>query len=286
MAKVAWIGAGLLGSGFVEAMQARGDSVRVWNRTEKKARALEKTGATVAHSPGEAAHGADRVHLCLSDDAAVDAVLALLEGHLRDGTPIIDHTTVSPGGARARQAHLSGRGVPFLACPVFMAPANARAGNGLMLCAGERDVIEAHLPALRAMTGNVLVYGADAGVPATIKLVGNALIIGLSGALSDALTVAHRSGVSPSDAMQLFTQFNIANALTGRGQRMAAGDYAPSFELAMAHKDVSLMIEAAGDLPLAVMPGLAQRMAALMARGHGQDDLAVLACDVIPKKPA
>lgn len=286
MAKVAWIGAGLLGSAFVEAMQGRGDEVRVWNRTEKKARALEKTGASVAATPGEAAHGADRVHLCLSDDGAVDAVLAALEGHLSSGTPIIDHSTVSPGGARSRQAHLSGRGTPFLACPVFMAPANARAGTGLMLCAGEREVIETHLSSLRAMTGNVLVYGADAGVPATIKLVGNALIIGLSGALSDALTVAHQSGVAPAEAMQLFTQFNIANALTGRGQRMAAGDYAPSFELSMAHKDVALMIEAADGLPLAVMPGLSQRMATLIERGHGRDDLAILACDVIPKKPA
>lgn len=283
MANVAWIGAGLLGSAFVEGLCARGDEVTVWNRTASKAEALTAHGAKVAHSPGEAARGADRVHLCLSDDAAVDGVLALLEGHLRDGAAIIDHTTVSPGGARARQAHLNGRGVPFLACPVFMAPANARAASGIMLCAGERELIEQSTPLLSAMTGKLLTYGQDAGVAATMKLVGNALIISLSGALADALSFAQESGVPPEDAIKLFEDFNIAGAM-GRGKRMATGNYKPSFELSMAQKDLRLMIEAAGELPLGVLPGLHARMGELIAAGHGQDDLAVLARDVIPKK--
>lgn len=286
MANVAWIGTGLLGSGFVEAMIGRGDTVTVWNRTESKAHALAHHGAKIAASPGEAARDAERVHLCLSDDAAVQSVLDRLEGHLRPGTPIIDHTTVSPGGARARQAHLKERGVPFLSCPVFMAPANARAATGIMLCAGEREHVDAWLPVLKAMTGTVLTHGEDAGVPSTLKLVGNALIIGVCGALSDALTVAGESGVTPAKAMELFATFSIQNALLGRGQRMAAGDYTPSFELSMAHKDVRLMIEASRGLPLAVMPGLAARMETLIAAGHGSDDLAILARDVIPRKPA
>lgn len=286
MANVAWIGTGLLGSGFVLSLLEKGHAVTVFNRTESKAHALVAHGAKLAHSPGEAAHGAERVHLCLSDDDAVQSVLDRLEGHLRPGTPIIDHSTVSPGGARARQAHLRERGVPFLSCPVFMAPANSRSATGIMLCAGERELVDEYLPALQAMTGTVLPYGEDAGVPATLKLVGNALIIGLSGALSDALTVAKQSGVAPTDAMQLFDHFNIANALMGRGKRMAAGDYTPSFELSMAQKDVHLMIEAAKGLPLAVMPGLEARMKTLMAEGHGADDLAILARDVIPRKTA
>ncbi len=283
MAKVAWIGAGLLGSGFVEAMCGRGDEVTVWNRTAAKAEALTSFGARVAATPGEAAHGADRVHLCLSDDAAVDAVLASLEGHLKDGAAIIDHTTVSPGGARARQAHLSGRGVPFLCCPVFMAPVNARNASGIMLCAGERELIEQCTPLLSAMTGKLLTYGNDAGVAATMKLVGNAIIISLSGALADALSFAHQSSVAPEKAIELFDEFNIAGAMA-RGKRMAAGNYKPSFELSMAQKDLRLMIEAAGELPLGVLPGLHARMGELIAQGHGGDDLAVLARDVIPKK--
>src|SRR5439155_11885494 len=54
MATVAFMGTGLLGSGMVEAMLRRGDAVTVWNRTESKARALEKFGALVAASPADA----------------------------------------------------------------------------------------------------------------------------------------------------------------------------------------------------------------------------------------
>ena len=75
MAHIAWIGAGLLGAGFVEAALARGLGVTVWNRTVAKAKALEAHGARVASSLEEAVAGVERVHLCLSDDAAVDAVL-------------------------------------------------------------------------------------------------------------------------------------------------------------------------------------------------------------------
>ena len=57
---------------------------------------------------------------------------------------------------------------------------------------------------------------------------------------------------------------------------MIAGDFSPSFELQMARKDVRLMIETAGALPLGVLPGMAARMDALIAEGHGAEDLAVM----------
>ncbi|MBA3891482.1 MAG: NAD(P)-dependent oxidoreductase, partial [Gemmatimonadaceae bacterium] len=62
---------------------------------------------------------------------------------------------------------------------------------------------------------------------------------------------------------------------------MAARDFTPSFELAMARKDVQLMIDTAGELPLAALPGIAARMDALIADGHGEDDLAVIAREAV-----
>ncbi len=283
MAKVAWLGTGLLGAGFVAGLRARGEEVTVWNRTPSKARALEALGATVAGSPAEAARGVERVHLCLSDDGAVDAVLEAM-GALPEGVPILDHTTVSPAGARARQARLRAAGQGFLACPVFMGPINAKAGSGLMLCAGAPELVERWLPALSAMTGKVMQYGEDAGVPATIKLVGNAMIISVTAGLTDALTVAAGGGVPLEQAMELFQHFQIGSIITARGARVLEGNYAASFELSMARKDVRLMIEASGDRPLAVLPGLAARMDVLVAEGHGQGDLAILAKDLVPPR--
>ncbi|MFO0709131.1 MAG: NAD(P)-dependent oxidoreductase [Sandaracinus sp.] len=275
MAKVAWLGTGLLGSGFVEAMCKRGESVTVWNRSIDKARALEAHGASVAASPADAVRGAERVHLCLSDDAAVEAVLAAI-GELDRGTVILDHTTVSPQGARARSERLVREGRVLLGCPVFMGPANARAASGIMLCAGPAASVEAMRPVLSAMTGKLLVYGEDLGVPAAIKLFGNAMIIGITGVLSDAMSVVSESGVPAADAMQVLSFFDVGNVVKARGAKILEGDLRASFELTMARKDVRLMLEAAGDRPLAALPAVAARMDALIAEGHGQADLAVL----------
>src|SRR6185295_5092028 len=95
MNHVAFLGMGLLGSAMAERMLAQGDSVTVWNRTESKAHALQRLGALVAATPAEAA-GADRVHLALTDDAAVDAILAQITPRLRRSAIVIDHSTTSP----------------------------------------------------------------------------------------------------------------------------------------------------------------------------------------------
>ncbi|HQW67446.1 MAG TPA: hypothetical protein PLJ23_10435, partial [Gemmatimonadales bacterium] len=67
----------------------------------------------------------------------------------------------------------------------------------------------------------------------------------------------------------------------GLGKSMAAGNYAPGFELTMALKDVRLMLATAGDAPLSSLPGIAARMETLIAQGHGHDDLAALGRDAI-----
>src|SRR6266850_1361810 len=83
MANVAFIGTGLLGSAMVEGMLRRGERVTVWNRTEAKARALEKLGARVAATPADAVADAERVHMTLPDDAVVDEIVAAFMPRLR-----------------------------------------------------------------------------------------------------------------------------------------------------------------------------------------------------------
>ena len=125
---IAFFGMGLLGSNFVRAYRRRGEEVRVWNRTLAKAHALEADGATAFADPAEAARGAARIHLTLSDDAAVDDVLERARPGFSPGVSIVDHTTTSPTGTRARAERWSARGVEFQHAPVFMAPQNAREG--------------------------------------------------------------------------------------------------------------------------------------------------------------
>ena len=275
----------MIGAGLAEAAVKRGDEVAVWNRSPDKAKALEKVGARAAASAEEAIAGAARVHVALSDDAAVDAVLAACGAKLASAV-VIDHTTTSPAGTVARAARLLEAGVAFLHAPVFMSPAMCRDAKGIMLAAGPKAVFDRVSGELAKMTGSLDYRGERPDVAAAYKLFGNSMIITITAGLADVFALASSLDIPASDAHALFSKFNPANVLTYRGASMARGDYAASFELTMARKDVRLMIETAerGDEPLAVLPAIAARMDELIARGHGADDLGVMSVDAVPKK--
>lgn len=281
MAKTTFLGTGLIGAALAEAAARRGDQVTVWNRTPAKAEALAKHGARVAKTPREAVDGAERVHLALKDDAAVDAVLAQC-GDALAGVLVVDHTTASPAGTAERAARLEAQGIAFVHAPVFMSPAAAREGKGMMLAAAPRATFDRARPALEAMTAALEYVGERRDLAAAYKLFGNAMILAIVGGLADVYAMAASLGIPATDAHAVFGKFNPAVVIGYRGGAMARGDYRASFELGMARKDARLMIEAAGDRPLAVLPALARRMDELLASGHSQDDLGVLAADAVP----
>lgn len=281
MASIAFIGTGLLGSALAEAAAKRGDRVTVWNRTVAKARALERFGITVAATPADAAKGAARVHLVLKDDAVVEDVVAAMRPGLAPAAIVVDHTTTQPALTAARAKRLNAEGVKYLHCPVFIGPVAARAGQGTILASGPRALFDAVRPALARMATRLEYLGDRPDLAAVYKLCGNAFIIGLSALVADVITVAHGAGVAPGDALNVVELFNPSATISGRGRAMARADFSPAFELEMARKDVRLMMETAGALPLAALPSIAQRMDAMIAQGHGEEDLAVLGADAV-----
>src|SRR5262245_25752259 len=139
---IAFFGTGMVGTGFVRALRRRGEDVHVWNRTIAKARALEADGAKVFEDPAAAAKGAERIHLSLSDDAAVDDVLEHARSGFAPGVRIVDHTTTTASGTAARAARWRSLGIPFVHAPVFMGPQNALDSTGIMLVSGDRALVE------------------------------------------------------------------------------------------------------------------------------------------------
>ena len=276
MTHIAFLGTGLLGGAFVEAAAKRGESITVWNRSLDKARALQAFGARVADTPADAVRGAGSVHLVLKDDAVVDDVIGALRPGLDADTTIIDHTTTQPALTAERARRLAAEGVRYLHCPVFIGPAAARAAQGTILAAGPRALFDAVQPELARMAAKVQYCGERPDLAAVYKLCGNAFIIGINALVADVFAVAAGSHVSAGDVVPILELFNPAAVISGRARSMIAGDFTPSFELQMARKDVRLMIETAGALPLGVLPGMAARMDALIAEGHGAEDLAVM----------
>jgi 3-hydroxyisobutyrate dehydrogenase len=276
MTHIAFLGTGLLGSALAEAAANRGDQITAWNRTADKARALEQFGVTVAATPADAVRGAQRVHLVLKDDAVVEEVIAALRPGLDPATIIVDHTTNQPALTAERAKRLNAEGVRYIHCPVFIGPAAARQGQGTILASGPKALFDEIHDALSRMAERVEYFGERPDLAAVYKLCGNGFIIGIAAVVADVLAVAAGAHVPGEDALKVVEYFNPAGVITGRGRSMIAKKFAPSFELAMARKDVRLMIETAAKRPLSALPGLAARMDALIAAGYGDSDLAVI----------
>jgi len=281
MTQIAFLGTGLLGAAFVEAALQRGDSVTVWNRTPEKARALEKFGARIAATPDDAVRGAKRVHLVLKDDAVVETVIDALRPGLAADTILVDHTTTQPTLTAERSRRLNSEGVRYLHCPVFIGPAVARQSQGTILVAGPQAHYDAVKSDLARMATRVEYFGERPDLAAVYKLCGNAFIIGINANVADVFAIAAGARVASADTIKILDFFNPSAIIAGRGKNMIAGDYTPNFELEMARKDVRLMLETAGDAPLAALTGVAARMDQLIAEGHSADDLAVIGKDSV-----
>ena len=278
MTRVALLGTGLLGSAFADGLLSRGGiELTVWNRTRAKAEPLAALGARVADTPAEAVRGAERVHLVLFDDATVDETIAALRPGLDNRAVVIDHTTTLPAATAARATRLASEDVQFLHAPVFMSPAAARSAQGMMLVAGDSRVFARVRDNLERMTGEVWHVGERPDLAAAYKLFGNAMLVATGGGLADVFHMADALDIQRGDALGVFDRFKIEGGIRNRGTKIVEENYAPSFHLETARKDVRLMIESAGDEPVPVLRAVAGRMDQLIAKGLGDEDMAVLA---------
>jgi len=273
--KIAFLGAGLMGAGFIRRMLKNGYEVRVWNRSPEKAAALEAEGAVACGEAASAVEGAERIHVMLSDDAVVDQVLESIRECIPAATWIIDHTTTAPSPTAERAARWASRGRVYLHAPVFMSPKNTEEGLGFMLVSGDPARIEAVMPELEKMASKVIRLGDKPETAAAYKLFGNLMLIGIQGVIADVVRLAHAVGVKPSEAVALFNQFNPGETLPARAAKIAGGLYEPaSFAVSMARKDVRLMIEEAArhGVRLELMPLIAGLYDQAIARGEGSLD--------------
>ena len=172
-------------------------------------------------------------------------------------------------------------GLPFLHAPVFMTPQMARDAVGVMLVSGSKAIFESVQGELKKMTGDIWYLGEQGDLAAAHKIIGNSMMFVITAGITDVFAMAKGVGIAPQDALAVFSKFNVGGVIKSRGEKMARGDFAATFELTMARKDIGLMLDAAGSNPMAVLPGIAKRMEEAIAKGHGADDLGAIAAEVV-----
>jgi 3-hydroxyisobutyrate dehydrogenase-like beta-hydroxyacid dehydrogenase len=194
---------------------------------------------------------------------------------------VVDHSTTSPLGTKARLEKMRDAGVRFVHAPVFMSPQMAKDAVGIMLVSGPQPVFDAVRGELEKMTTEVWYLGEQGHLAASYKIFGNSMLFVIAAGVADVFSMAKGLGIAPADALAVFSKFQPGGLIKSRGEKMAKGDFAASFELTMARKDMRLMIEAAGAQPMVVLPAIAQAMDQAIASGHGHEDLGVIAAGVI-----
>lgn len=273
---VAVLGTGIMGSGMARSLLRAGLGVRVWNRTEAKARALADEGATAFADAAEAVRGADVVLTALNDGPSVSAALEAAADGLHPGQPWLQTSTVGPE-ATLQLARRSGElEVVYYDSPVLGTKAPAEQGKLTIFVSGPPEGRERLTPVLDAIGQRTVWVSHEPGRASRLKLVANTWVINLVGAVAECLGLAEALQVDP----RLFLDAVAGGPLdTGylhaKAAALLTGDLSPSFALSTALKDTRLILEAAeqAGVRLDLTEASAERFARAEARGHGAEDM-------------
>jgi len=242
---VAFIGLGMMGSRMARRLLDAGYELIVWNRTRAKMAGFAGEGAALAETPADAAADADVVISMVTDAAALRAVNQGQDGLLagaRPETTFIDMSTVGPAAVSWLAANLPS-GAELIDAPVLGSIAEAETGSLTILAGGATQLVERMAPLLSAM-GSV-VHAGGPGSGAAAKLVANACLFNVLGALGEAVLLGDTLGLSRESTYQVLEATPLAAQAARRRPAIEANAYPARFPLALARKDGELIDEAA-----------------------------------------
>ncbi|MFF5483551.1 NAD(P)-dependent oxidoreductase [Streptomyces sp. NPDC012935] len=280
---VAVLGAGALGAAMATRLGDTGHEVRLWNRTEEKARAVADGagGVRAVGAVGGAVAGASVVITVLRDGDAVAEVMQDAIDRLDKDAVWVQASTVGPRSAGALAGLARDHGVAYLDAPVSGSTAPARQGKLVWLAAGTEDALARARPVLDDLGSSVLHVGTGTEGSA-VKLAVNAWMAASTVAMSDVLALCDALGVDHA----MFVRVLEAGPLAMPYELQKVGlmddaSYAPGFAVQLALKDIDLAAGAAAPSPL--LQVVRDRLEATVEAGHDNDDLASV--DYLRKPP-
>lgn len=277
MKKIAYLGLGIMGRGMAANLLKAGYPVTVWNRTAARCEPLVSQGAEQAGSPAEAAAGADVIMYCVSDDAAVEALVFGQDGVLagvRAGQIVIDLTTVHPDTTRREAAAYAEKGVKFLDAPVFGSKNEAANGGLWIVVGGERELYDQMKPILERLSETTHYMGGTA-MGTSMKLVGNLVVASQLEALGEAMTLATKAGLNPEDVLGVLHVTDFKSPIfDGVGQMLINRDFSTHFSLNLMLKDANLIARFAQDLnvPLPASAAIREVIKSAVNKGWGKEN--------------
>jgi 3-hydroxyisobutyrate dehydrogenase len=273
--KIGWIGTGVMGASMCGHLMARGFAVTVYSRTQKKAEPLVARGAAWADSPRAVADASDVVFTMVGFPDDVRA-LYLGDGGLataaRAGQILVDTTTSQPALAREIAAAAAARGALAIDAPVSGGDVGAREARLSIMIGGDDAAVAALEPLWTAM-GKTWVRQGGPGAGQHTKMVNQVLIASGMIGVCEALLYAHKAGLDAERVLQSVGSGAAGSwSLTNYGPRILAGNFEPGFFVEHFIKDMSIALDEARRMQLA-LPGLAlaqQLYQSVQALGYGR----------------
>jgi 3-hydroxyisobutyrate dehydrogenase len=280
--RIGFIGLGTMGSAMAANIARAGFPLTVWNRTAGRAPEVADLGATFAASAAEVAAASDIVVVCVSDTPDVEAVLFGPDGvtaGAREGTLVIDCSTIAPSGSWTFAERLDGLGLVFVDAPVSGGSEGARNATLTIFVGGHERDVERARPVLTAI-GRTITHVGPIGAGQAVKAVNQVILAGTYLGVAEGIVLAIKAGLDPHQVIDALGGGAAQSwVLANRSGRMVDNDYPPGFKLALHRKDLGIAIGLADQLgvslPLASMTAALE--SGLIAQGHGDEDMSALA---------
>ena len=278
---IGFIGLGIMGRPMAKNLMEAGYELVLYNRTREKAEELAGDGVTVAESPREVAEQSDIIITMLPDSPEVREAVAgeggVFEG-IKEGSLVVDMSTISPMIAEELAADAGERGVGLLDAPVSGGEPGAEDGTLSIMAGGSEEDFERARP-LFDILGKTVVHVGEAGAGQVVKACNQIVVALIIEAVSEALVLGSKAGVDPAKVIEV-----LAGGLAGnkvmevKKNFFLEHDFDPGFRIDLHHKDLGIALAAGREygVALPVTAIVSQMLEALKAKGSGDRDHSAL----------
>ncbi|WP_432256211.1 NAD(P)-dependent oxidoreductase [Limimaricola sp. AA108-03] len=256
MAKLTFLGLGVMGYPMAGHLAKAGHEVTVYNRTTAKAEAWAREhGGRHAATPREAAKGAEIVFACVGNDDDLRSVCAGDDGGfagMEAGALFVDHTTVSAAVTRELAAAADAKGVGFVDAPVSGGQAGAENGQLSVMCGGAQDHFDRAEPVIDAYAKICRRLG-ESGAGQLAKMANQIAIAGLVQGLSESLAFAEKAGLDGRALVEVISQGAAGSwQMLNRHSTMLDDHFEHGFAVDWMRKDLGICLDAADELSVSL----------------------------------
>jgi 3-hydroxyisobutyrate dehydrogenase len=246
MAKVAFLGLGVMGFPMARHLKAKGHEVTVYNRTTAKAdRWAKEHGGRTTLSPKEAAAGQGMVFACVGNDDDLRQVTIGPNGALqamKEGAIFVDHTTASAEVARELYATAKEKGIGFVDAPVSGGQAGAENGTLTVMCGGDPEIYAKAEPVIASFARACRLMG-PAGSGQLTKMINQICIAGLVQALSEGIHFGKKAGLEVEAVLDVISKGAAQSwQMENRGKTMNEGKFDFGFAVDWMRKDLAICL--------------------------------------------